>query len=280
VVTLRDYDREMVEAARSVLLELMRVLGAYRRHIAVIGGWVPKLLLPEGAELHGLPHAGSMDIDLAINHKTASKAEYESIKHLLTDAGYYQKQAERRPSRYYRDVDIGGRSLSIGVDLLAGELEGTARGHRHQRVQDVLARKLRCGDLAFVDPRTVALEGRLPGGARCSAQIPVASLGACLVLKGLAIADRLKEKDYYDVHFCVRNAEGGAEALAQEMRPLLADARVREGLAALREAFRTVDSLGPVSIAKWFLEEDAEARALLQRDAHERVSRLLDLLGA
>ncbi len=219
MVTGAEYLPEMVEAARSVLLELVRVLGAYRRHIAVIGGWVPGLVLPKEARLHGQPHSGSMDIDLAINHRTATETEYDSIRNLLEEAGYYQRD-EGRPNRYYRDVEVGGRKIPIGIDLLAGELEGTGR---HQRVAEVRARKVRCGDLAFRKTAMIPVEGRLPNGARCSAQIPVASLGACLVLKGLAIADRLKEKDYYDVLFCVKNAPGGAEELAKELRPLMDD---------------------------------------------------------
>ena len=43
-----DYTKEAVDAARSVLLELHRVLGEYRDRIAVVGGWVPELLLPGG----------------------------------------------------------------------------------------------------------------------------------------------------------------------------------------------------------------------------------------
>jgi hypothetical protein len=46
-----------VEVARSVLIELMHLLGEYRDDIVIIGGWVPELLLPQ--EPHR--HVGSMD---------------------------------------------------------------------------------------------------------------------------------------------------------------------------------------------------------------------------
>lgn len=42
-VTFRDYSGDQVEAARSVRLELVRVLGEYRDDIVVVGGWVPQL---------------------------------------------------------------------------------------------------------------------------------------------------------------------------------------------------------------------------------------------
>jgi hypothetical protein len=42
-VTYRDYSGDLVDAARSVLLELVRLLGEYRDDIVVVGGWVPPL---------------------------------------------------------------------------------------------------------------------------------------------------------------------------------------------------------------------------------------------
>ena len=58
-----DYDSRAVEAARRVLLELTRVLGEYDEEIAVVGGWVPPLLMP------GAGHIGSTDVDLALDHE-------------------------------------------------------------------------------------------------------------------------------------------------------------------------------------------------------------------
>jgi hypothetical protein len=48
-----------VEVARSVLIELMHLLGEYRNDIVLIGGWVPELLLPQEPRRH----VGSMDIE-------------------------------------------------------------------------------------------------------------------------------------------------------------------------------------------------------------------------
>ena len=44
MVTKKDYDAMQVEAAHSVMLELVRLLGEYRNDIVVVGGWVPALL--------------------------------------------------------------------------------------------------------------------------------------------------------------------------------------------------------------------------------------------
>ena len=43
-----DYTSDAVEAARSVLLELSRLLGEYQKGIVIVGGWVPELLIQSG----------------------------------------------------------------------------------------------------------------------------------------------------------------------------------------------------------------------------------------
>jgi hypothetical protein len=44
VVTRTDYNQIAVNAAYSVLIEIVRVLGEYRDNIVLIGGWVPQFL--------------------------------------------------------------------------------------------------------------------------------------------------------------------------------------------------------------------------------------------
>ncbi|MBI4677801.1 MAG: hypothetical protein HY748_09490 [Elusimicrobia bacterium] len=44
----RDYDSATTGASRSVLLEVMTILGEYRDALVLIGGWGPYFLLPQG----------------------------------------------------------------------------------------------------------------------------------------------------------------------------------------------------------------------------------------
>jgi len=64
MVTQKDYTAEAVNAARSVLIELVHLLGEYWENIVLIGGWVPEILLSRNEN----PHVGSIDVDLALNH--------------------------------------------------------------------------------------------------------------------------------------------------------------------------------------------------------------------
>lgn len=272
MVMKRDYTAEAVEAAKSVMLELVRLLGEYRDDIVLIGGWVPDLLIPHGAP----PHVGSTDIDLALNHLTLQDAGYRSIHELLESRGYRQG---KQPFIYLRDVPTKRGSLTVQVDLLAGQYEGTGKARRHQQVQDVHARKVRGCDLAFQLYREVAIEGALPGGGLDRATIRVASIVPFFVMKAAALAERLKEKDAWDIYYCLQCYPGGLEAIVGEFSPHLTHGLVKEGLATIAEKFASVDHVGPKYVADFEELEDPEDRALKQQDAYQRVRALLERLN-
>ena len=272
MVTRRDYTAEAVEAAKRVLIELVHLIGEYRDDVVVVGGWVPELLLanPEA------PHTGSMDIDLALDHRRLQEEGYRTIRELLLKGGYRQGP---QPSTFLRDVPAGSAAVIVEVHFLSGEYGGTGRGRRHQRMPGIRARKARGCDLAFTAPKELRVEGELPGGRKDSVVVRVASIVPFLVMKGMALADRLKEKDPWDIYYCVRHFPGGLDTLAEEFRPHMRHGLVREGLEKIAAAFASVDHVGPQSAADFDEVTDPEARALLCRDAFERVSLLLGKVG-
>jgi len=273
MVTKKDYDAMQVEAAHSVMLELVRLLGEYRNDIVVVGGWVPALLIPQDKARH----IGSIDVDLALNHKTLKDPGYKTICRLLEDRGY--KQDDKQPFIFWRTVRVGNKDITVEVDLLAGEYEGTGKDHRTQSVQDVRARKARGCELAFRFTAEVPIEGMLPDGAKDTATVRVAAMVPFLAMKGMAMATRLKEKDPWDVYYCIRYYPGGTGALAAEFAPHIRHGLVREGLQHIAEKFASPDHIGPKSVADFEELTDPEERDLLQRDAYERVQDLLRNLG-
>ena len=82
MVTLDDYNDDSVAACKSVLVEAFTVLGRHRRHLVLVGGWVPPLLMP------GAGHIGSIDVDLAIDSRQIPPHLYETIGNDLRRAGY------------------------------------------------------------------------------------------------------------------------------------------------------------------------------------------------
>lgn len=274
MVTRRDYTAEAVEAAKSVLIELTHLLGEYRDHIVLIGGWVPELLIPQEPR----PHVGSMDIDLALNHVKIREEGYKLIEELLASRGYYQED-DKPPFIFFRDVPLGNSIIKVQVDLLSGEYEGTGKKHRTQAIQGIKARKARGCDLAFDMVREISVEGEIPGGGLDRVTIRVASLVPFLITKGMALDDRLKEKDAWDIYYCFVAYPGGIDALAEEFRPHLSHGLVQEGLTKIAKHFSSLKALGPRFVAAFEEADDAEELERITRDAYERINAFLKRLG-
>jgi hypothetical protein len=273
VNTSHDYTADAVAAARSVLLEVVHLLGEYRDSIVLVGGWVPPLLIPDFAS----SHVGSIDVDLALDHRVLQEPGYRTIQELLLSTDY--EQDERQPFIFRRRVAVKGRDLVVEVDLLAGEYEGTGKAHRTQPVQDMRARKARGCDLAFEAVTEVRIEGMLPDGSLESAIVRVASIVPFVVMKGMALFDRIKAKDAYDLIFCLRNYPGGPGAIAGAFQPWLAHGLVRESLQKIAEKFASPNHVGPRLVADFQGVTDVGAREQITRDAFERVRFLLEQLG-
>ncbi|MBM4334242.1 MAG: hypothetical protein FJ117_24050 [Deltaproteobacteria bacterium] len=272
MVTRRDYTAEAVEAARSVLIELVHLLGEYKDDIALIGGWIPEVLLP----VSDVPHVGSMDVDIALNHQKIHEEGYKRIQDLLQGKGYRQGE---QPFIFYRTVSVRGKEINVQVDLLAGEYEGTSTKHRHQRIQGVHARKVRGCDLVFEMAREIRFAGKLPNGAQDAVIMRVASIVPFLVMKGMAMDTRMKEKDAYDIYYCARHYPGGIDALAEEFKPHLHHGLVKEGLMKMAGKFSSEKAFGPKSVVDFEEIEDLDEQERMQRDAFERVNTLLMKLG-
>lgn len=272
MITRRDYTAEAVEAARSVLIELVHLLGEYKDDIVLIGGWIPEVLLPHFSG----PHVGSMDVDIALNHRKISEEGYKMIQDLLQSRGYRQGE---QPFIFFRTVKMGAMDFNVEVDLLSGEYEGTSKTHRHQKVQGIHARKVRGCDLAFEMSKEIRLEGTLPGGAHDAVTVRVASIVPFFVMKGMAMETRMKEKDAWDIYYCLLNYPGGIDALAEEFKPHLNHGLVKEGLQKIAGKFSSEKAFGPKSVVDFEEIDDPDERERIQRDAYERVNALLGKLG-
>ncbi len=239
MVTKTDYNKIAVTAAYSVLLEIFRILGQYRDNIVLIGGWVPQqFLFQDKNELH----TGSIDVDLALDHKRITEDTYKGIKDLLLDRDYKEG---KQPFIFHRTVNIDGTDVTVQIDLLSGEYEGTGKSHRHQKVQELLARKVRGCDLAFENPIEVTIEGYLPGGAKDSATIRVASIVPFLIMKATVLDDRMKEKDAYDIYYCLKQYSDQLDGLIDEFKPYHKNRLIQEGLSKLVKNFSSEEHIGP-----------------------------------
>jgi hypothetical protein len=268
--TKSDYGQREIEAAKSILIELMQILGEYRDQMVLIGGWVPFFLF-------GSAHVGSTDVDIALDREQITDDVYQTIRQHLEQRGY--RQAEQ-PFIFTKEVKIDeGNPITVEVDFLAGEYGGTEKEHRHQVVQGNLkARKARGCELALEHHTQVSVEGKMPGGALNKVQLNLSEVVPFIVMKGMALHGRMKEKDAWDIYFCVSHFEGGIDGLAKEFESVLSNKLVQEGLSKIRAKFLSVDSLGPTNVTDFQEVSDPEERDRVKRDAFERVGALLDAL--
>lgn len=257
-----------VTACRSVLIEVLTILAKDLDNLAVVGGWVPELAFPHKG------HIGSLDVDLALDARKLKPKAYESIRKKLVDAGY--QQSPDMPNRFFRSIK--DTSLQVKVDLITGEFPDIATGGTHLQIQEMAVWKARGVDLAFDFQQEVEVEGVLPNGGhnRVTARMPM--IAAYLCIKAITLSERMKEKDAYDICFCIENYPGGYRALAGEFLGKLENRLIAEGIAILREKFARLDSIGPVWAAQ--TAEGATAGTAFdlemeQRRAYELVTALL-----
>lgn len=274
MVTKYDYGKSEVNACLSVLVELMTILGEYRNFIVLVGGWIPYFLLENSRN----EHVGSLDIDIAFDFQNISSSGYRTILQILKNKGY-QNEAQQ-PFIYYRTIrNEEGRDVTIEIDLLAGEYGGTGKKHRTQLIQDVRARKVRGCDLVFEQYRSLKISATMPDGSINEVIVKIADIIPFLVMKGMSIWERYKEKDAYDIYFTILNYPGGIQELVKIFKPAKSNTLVKEGLGKIKAKFKDVNSIDPTWVTTFQDTDDAEDKELIKRDAYERVNTFIDRLG-
>jgi hypothetical protein len=272
MVTRESYSRIETDACLSVILELFTILGEFRDRIVLVGGWIPYFLIEEYRE----EHVGSLDIDFAISLQDQSEDTYQTILKALKNRGYEEGE---QPFQFFRSItDKTGTSFVVVVDLLAGVYGGTSKNHRTQRIQDVRARKARGCDLVFDHYQKVKVSGIMPDGSFNEIDLKIANVVSFLTMKGMAIWDRMKEKDAYDIYFTVIHYPGGISELIKIFTPFKTNKLVMEGLGKIKAKFKNINSPGPVWITIFENIQSFDEIERLKRDAFERINTFLDAL--
>lgn len=277
--TAADYDDRTTAAVKKVLLEIGQILGSYKGKFAVIGGAVPWLLL-DNPEMR---HVGTFDVDLSLDPEGLGEGEYAGLVEALMGAGYEQRKTLRR-FQLVRSVpadEDGAPPIDVLVDFLMPRDADIVK-NSPPLVQDFAVQRADGADLALRFYQMVAIDGPMPNGGQNRVEIAVASIPALMAMKGFAIANRLKQKDAYDIYYCIRNFEGGAAALAEECRPLLEVKEGAEGFKRIAEKFDTLDGFGPTCVRNFVMDSGIlgdRTADQWQQDAFGQVDAWLRTLG-
>ncbi len=269
---MAPYDKDETDISLSMLLEVIDALKGYGADVIVVGGWAPYFLLQKRGSEHAVAHVGSLDGDLALNFRHIPEDKYETILETLTRLGYLQRKnasGKPIPASFEKTIKVGDTPFAMQIDFLAGEYGGTAKSHRHQKVQGMLAHKGRGADLAFENYYREEVQGRFPNGAEVRVSICFANEVSIFAMKGVAIGQRTKAKDYYDLYMIGKYLEGGPERLGTQLGSFNNNKVILEAIQNVRKYFDSPKGLGPTSVPDFLGETDPETREILQRDAFE-----------
>lgn len=285
---ITDLDIRLVEASKSILLEMMTILGAYRESLVLVGGWAPYFIIESFKPSdENFVHAGSLDIDIAVNPKKVSEVEYKSMLKLIEEHGYthsLDKEGRVIPHAFEKNISIPGYKdkQPIEIDFMGPEYGGRGRQRRHQIVQsELFIRKARGIDIVFEHFFMYDLKGKLPQGAYNRVEIQVANLVAALTMKGIVLGARYSEKDAYDIYSLISHYKDGFRSAAESIKHHLKNKLVNEGIDKIREKFETKDSTGPQWVADFLVggrESSNEERERIVTDSYMQINEFLSLL--
>lgn len=258
------------------MLELWSILGAYRDTLTLVGGSTPQLLV---GDVPSDLYIGTLDVDLIVDPLGIPNDTYRSIAERLRERGYWQEPRPKQPFQWFRRIDIDGQPVTVEIDLLAPATARTG-SHRHEQIEgEPLARRTVGAELvreAYVERE---FSGRLPDGRPNRVLLRVATVAVVIVLKALAMADRDKPKDAYDLDYLLAHTRGGPDAVAAEFARLPQAEPVIRAITILSDSFESIDSYGPTSVAMYRrLPLNTPEADAVQAAAFARVQRLLERL--
>jgi len=276
--TAADYDDRMTRAVKTVLIEIGQILGSFKGKFAIVGGAVPWLLLDN----EEMPHVGTVDVDISLHAEALGDGEYALLIEELQKHGYNQSQDLRRFQLVRQTpTQDGGAAIDIVVDFLMPR-DAEIIKNVPPLISDFAVQRADGADLATIFYKMVAIDGPMPGGGRNRVEIAVCSIPALLAMKGHAVNGRYKQKDAYDIYYCVRNYPGGLDVLADDCRPLLEVDSALVGYKFIADKFDTFDGFGPTCVRRFVEETNAlsgRTPEQWQQDAFGQVDAWLRALG-
>lgn len=269
-----QYDAASADFMLAHAADVVRATGFAARHIILIGGLVPTLLVPvldPGME----PHVGTADVDLCLSMALieGDTATYGRIEAELKALGFEVGDAS------FRWVRGGDVPMTVEFFCASGPARPPGSAWRpkaaenptakHNMGSSLSALALEAGDIISADAVLVEREVALPNSkGTITISLNVTGPVAFLVAKTQALHERNKPKDAYDIVWLIENWPEGpaAAAAAFRERPAFSRPEVAETFDRLRAAFSRTNSVGSRSFAR-FLGANVDEEALLERRA-------------
>lgn len=295
-VTRDGYSGERTTDCERVLVTLLRGLGPWKKSVFLVGGLVPRYIVP--ADPPNVPlHAGTQDVDVVIDLQILADTDaYGSLEANLKKLRFERAENERGQKLSWRWQTRTERNVLIVLELLAHAPD--IAGGRVQPLPTegkISALNIPHSSIVFDMYSEREIKAELLGGdGVVSETARHANVVSFTCLKVFAFDDRFERKDAHDLLYCIEHAPGGINSVAELFRAALQSKHgtvVQSALASPKRHFIAEPDTegyrkdGPVAVAKFELGESddpelREARALRQRDAADVISRLLSRIEA
>ncbi len=271
-----NFEDQLITTSKSALIELIRILKPYKEAIVLIGGWVPYLLL----EYHKIQedtfrHVGSIDIDLLIDPKLVGNDEYHTIVELIGETGW--EQVPKKKFTFERSIrGRDGIDRGITVDFLTFQGQIVGREHRHREVQsDLMARTMLGAELGLQHNFLHHMSGEMPNGVMTEVEFKMLDVVGCIGMKGIALGDRYKHKDAYDIVSVLDHYGNGVKEVAKEFKPFLNEPQIQESLKRIGNNFSNERSEGSLLYAGFLEPVDNNEREVFAQRGFMLVSEFL-----
>lgn len=291
--TAAGYRADVTAACESTLLTLLCAFGSLKDTLRLVGGLVPRYLTPEAPP--DVPaHAGTSDVDVVLNLAVIADGEgYTSLADQLAARGFERhttSNGNRSSWQWKRKVD---EHMHVLVEFLRDA--GTDQPGRPVTVdgERVSALAVRFGGIVHDWYGERRVTGQLLDGGGISTEVVrFADVPAFVILKALALADRMENKDAGDLIHVLQYAgtiDAVAELFVQRQLSNTHPGAIDAGLAALRSRFcddedcEGYQKAGSVAYAKFHVvdgDDDEDELVAKQRFASGLVHALLDRIEA
>lgn len=256
--TVEGYNSKQTGLAERTLVTAWRYIGAYREHLVLVGGLVPRYLVDKAYEREipfGSGHCGTMDVDLGVNLAVANIEAYESIRdQLVNEIGFQRnenKAGNKQKHSFVKEID----GQNVNIDFLTTHYSGPETVIRN--VQDDLSAIQAEGlGLALTDPVMVDIRADLlTGDGSYTATVPICRAVPYVVLKSLSFSERGARKDAYDLVYTLVNYGNGPETVAGEVRDEERNAdSFKHAIDEMTKLFASEAANGPVAYGNFIAD--------------------------
>ncbi len=242
--SISDYSSDDLARVKATCLSIAQALGdTITEDAVIVGGLVPVLLYQNVDPVWEFgQHAGTRDVDLALDLVILEPERYERVADSLRRSGFAPDETESgnivRQRWRARDGTL--------VDFLLPPVPPDTIGGRQQSLTNELAAfTMRGLDLALAHRMVMPLAGVDLQGRNVERRLPVCRAELFVMLKALASAGRDKPKDAYDIHYALLHDPRGPEGLGADLRALAPHHAIDAALESLGRDYMEVDSRGP-----------------------------------